>query len=374
MPTGPRSLHVISSLRLSSGGPTVSVTRLCEALNALGAPAEIATVAAPGDEAPPRPGTPIHAFPLSGPRSLRRSPGLDRFLAAEAGRFDLIHVHGLWQWPGVSARRAALAQARPLVISPRGMLEPWALAQRAALKRLALRTWEGRNLAAARVLHATSEREAAQFRALGLHTETCVIPNGVELPDREPDPVTEAGRSVLFLSRYHPKKGGDRLIQAWAGLWADFPEWRLELVGPDAEGTRATWEALATGLGIPAAAIRFSGAIAGGAKDRLLASAGLLALPSHSENFGNVVLEALAQGVPVLASRGTPWEGLEAHRCGWWVANEVDVLRETLRSALALPDLERRAMGARGRRWAGEFSWSGVGAAMVAAYEGLLAR
>jgi poly(glycerol-phosphate) alpha-glucosyltransferase len=125
---------VISSLRLSSGGPTHSVTRLCEALNELGAPTEIATVAGAGEQAPPPGITPVHAFPLAWPPRLRRSPELEAFLDHEAPRFDLIHVHGLWQWPGTAARRVAIKHGLPLVISPRGMLEPWALGQRAWLK------------------------------------------------------------------------------------------------------------------------------------------------------------------------------------------------------------------------------------------------
>lgn len=354
---GPRSLHVVSSLRLSSGGPTESVVRLCEALNALGAPAEIATVASPGDQAEPAAGTPVHAFPLAAPAPLRRSPGLAAFLDAEAGRFDVVHVHGLWQCPGVYARRAALRHGRPLVLSPRGMLEPWAMAQRGWLKRLALWTWEGRNLRAARVIHATSEAEAAGVRSLALGAPCLVVPNGVAAPA----PVEDGPRrDVLVLGRYHPVKGGDLLIQAWGRLWRDFPGCSLRFAGPDDGGTRAAWEALASRLGIGASAIAFDGPVTGAAKWPLLRGARVLALPSHSENFGNVVLEALSQGTPVLASDRTPWSSLAERECGWWVPNEPASLERALRRALALPEEEGRRMREHAVRHASSFSWEAV--------------
>lgn len=371
MAQAPRSLHVISSLRLSSGGPTESVVRLCEALNALGAPAEIATVAGPGETGPEPGDTPVHACALAGSPRLRRSPELAALLDRDAPRFDVIHVHGLWQWPGVAARRAALRHGRPLVISPRGMLEPWALRQRAWLKGLALRTWEGRNLRACDLFHATSESEAARIRALGYGQACRVVPNGIEVPGLSSLPSGEPRRSILFLGRFHPVKGGDLLLRAWAGLQAEFPGWRLVMAGPDEEGTRARWESLARSLDLPASAIHFGDPVSGMAKAQLFASAGLLALPSHSENFGNVVLEALAHGVPVLTTRGTPWAGLETHGCGWWVPCEEAALREALGSALALSDEARAAMGARGRAWARDFAWSAIAASMAAAYEDL---
>jgi glycosyltransferase involved in cell wall biosynthesis len=338
----------------------------------MGAPAEIATVASPGDQAQAPANTPVHAFPLAPPGPLRRSPALRRFLDAQAGRFDLVHVHALWQTPCVYGRQAALRHGRPLLISPRGMLEPWALQQRAWLKRFALATWEGRNLRAAAAFHATSEAEASRLHARGLAQLCTVIPNGIHLPLLKAGRREDGTRSLLFLSRFHPVKGGDLLIRAWARLHGAFPDWRLDLVGPDEGGVRAQWEALAATLRIPAPAIRFGDAVAGPAKWDLLAAADLFVLPSHSENFGNVVLEALAAGAPVIATRGTPWQGLEARHCGWWIPLEVDALEATLRAALSLPDAERRAMGDRGRAWSEAFQWPAIAAAMAAAYDRVL--
>lgn len=372
---GPRSLHVVPSLRLSSGGPTESVTRLCEALNALGAPAEIATVASPGDEAQPPANTPLHTFPSARPSRLRRSPALRTFLDAEAGRFDVVHVHALWQLPCVYGRRAALRHEKPLVISPRGMLEPWSLRQSALLKRLALSTWEGRNLEAAWLLHATSEDEARHFHMLGLKQDICVIPNGVQACAELASDNPSDTKTLLFLSRYHPKKGLDLLLRAWANLAADFPEWRLLVHGPDPDDYKSEVKALAKRLFLKDDQVVFGDAVQGRAKDDLYSRTDLFILPTHSENFGNVVAEALAHGVPVITTTGAPWEGLLDHACGWWVPPTADALESALKEALARPASERRAMGERGRIWMlSSHSWGSVAKRMVEAYQALLTK
>ncbi|MBI4913953.1 MAG: glycosyltransferase [Acidobacteria bacterium] len=371
---GPRTLHVVPSMALASGGPAQSVGALCGALVRLGAPAEIATLRRDDGAPLAFPGVPVHAFPASFPSVLGRSAGLGAFLRTQAVNFDLVHVHGLWQWPGVLARRAAARAGIPLLISPRGMLEPWALGQRAWAKRLALATWEGKNLWCAALLHATSEAEARQFRKRGLKNRSVVIPNGVDLPDLPWAGPAEGPRRLIFLSRFHPKKGVDLLLQAWARLQGDFPEWSLDLVGPDPEGHRPGYEALARALGLGGDRARFLDALEGAAKWEALASADLLVLPSHSENFGNVVLEALACGVPVLTTTGTPWADLHPRGCGWWVPATEGSLEQALREALALPRPLLRDMGARGRDWARDFTWEAVATSMVQAYGQLLLK
>lgn len=371
-PIGPRSLHVVSSLDLRAGGPTQSVARLCEALNALGAPAEIATVLTPGEPSQIPDGTRVHTFPPGFPARVRRSPELGQFLLRETGRFDLVHVHGLWQWPGLQARWAAERAGRPLVLSPRGMLEPWSLRQRPLVKRLALATWEGRTLASCRLLHATAASEAAQFQALGFRGPCCIVPNPIEIPDLPGQPKPVGRREILFMSRFHPKKGVDLLLQAWARLQGEFPDWRLHLRGPDPDGYRSRMEDLAASLGIPPGSLQFGPAVDGPEKAALVGSASLFVLPSHSENFGNVVAEALAAGVPVVTTFGTPWEELQTRGCGWWIPVSTEALMAALREALTQAPEALAQMGARGRSWMmQEVSPGVVASRMLAAYRGL---
>jgi glycosyltransferase involved in cell wall biosynthesis len=255
------------------------------------------------------------------------------------------------------------------------MLDPWSLGQSRALKRSAWALWEGANLRAASAFHATSTAEEGSLRRLGLQQATWVIPNGVEVRNSPSTPQQGGNpRRLLFLSRYHPKKGGDLLLETWALLHHAFPDWRLDFFGPDPEGHRTGWERLARQLGLTAERVGFNGAVEGEAKWDLLAGSGLLVLPSHGENFGNVVLEALASGIPVITTHGTPWEGLETRNCGWWIPCEIGALERTIRAALSLPEEARRAMGERGRSWAEAFSWTAVARRMAEAYESLLKR
>jgi glycosyltransferase involved in cell wall biosynthesis len=260
---------------------------------------------------------------------------------------------------------------KPLVISPRGMLEPWSLRQRTLLKHLALHTWEGRNLAACRLLHATAPAEANQLRALGFDQEIVIAPNPITLPGGPLPRSGERERTLLFLSRFHPKKGPDLLLQAWATLQTTFPAWTLELRGPNPDGYRAQLEIQAAALGLKERVI-FGEAVHGAERDELFRRVGLFVLPTHSENFGNVVGEALACGLPVITTTGAPWEGMREHGCGWWIELGVESLAAVLREALALSDQERADMGVAGQAWIKRtFAPEAVASQMIQAYQRL---
>src|SRR5262249_31076943 len=147
----------------------------------------------------------------------------------------------------------------------------------------------------------------------------------------------------------HPKKGLDLLIRAWAGLEADFPDWRLRIVGPAENGHDKELRAIADGLGVQR--VRIDGPAFGEDKLAAYRQADLFVLPSRNENFAMTVAEALAAGVPVLCSKGAPWSRLEAEGCGWWVDNDVGSLASSLRVAMSLARPELAAMGRKGRDW-----------------------
>lgn len=341
-----RSLHVVSSLRLSAGGPTQSVTQLCDALNRMGGIAEIATVQS-RDAIQWTGTTPIRSFPGRFPDRLCRSPELATFLKGCARQFDVIHVHGLWQWPGLYARKAAIAGRVPMVISPRGMLEPWTLEQGVLQKRIGWVLWEKMNLRSAVMFHATSQQEALNLRKLGFHQPIAVLPNAQEFPTGES--VKSNLRRLLYLSRLHEKKGINELINTWSEINQDYPDWELILAGPiDSNNAECIMKKLET---LPRS--KFLGPVYGDEKWRLLRSSDLLILPSYSENFGNVVAEALSQGVPVLTTRGTPWSVLETLGAGWWI--NISDCKDSIRVALGHSRAELAAMGERGRKWIREF-------------------
>ena len=226
-----------------------------------------------------------------------------------SNRPDLVHSHGLWQPANHWASSFARDRQVPLVIHPRGMLEPWALAQKPVKKRMALAVFQRRDLMGAHAFVATSDMEWNNLRRFGVRQPVAVIANGVELalPNAGVRPPSRSGeRIALFMSRVHPKKGLLQLVRAWAQ--AAPAGWRLQIAGPDEGGHWSQVEALVTRLGLRGC-VNYLGAVEGERKAALFRNADLFVLPTFSENFGVVVAEALAYGVPVITTRGAPWGG-----------------------------------------------------------------
>jgi len=284
----------------------------------------------------------------------------------------LIHDNGLWTLINHDAAFIARRLRIPRVVSPRGMLTEWSLENSAWKKRLALALYQGRDLEAAAMFHATADDEVRDIRRRGLLQPIAVVPNGVDVPARRDRAPRSEGedRVVLFMSRLHPKKGLPKLIEAWERLRP--AGWRCVIAGPDVGGYRRQLENLIASKRL-ADRFAFTGFVAGEAKWDLLRRADVFALPTASENFGVVVAEALAAGTPVLTTKGTPWRELETRGCGWWVDTGADAVAEGLARAIAAGDEERARMGERGRALVEEkYSWRKIAADMAMAYRWLL--
>lgn len=389
MTTEIRVVQHVASLALSAGGPTRTVTSLCTALGQHGAQVELVSMQAAGmqDAEQLIPSAQwVNTTLVPADHGLLRHPLQARPLRAallqrcQSVHPMVLHDNGIWM-PG---NHAVVAMARatgvPLIISPRGMLEPWALSHRAWKKRLAWLLYQRRDLLTASVLHATAEQEVASLRRLGLRQPIAMIPNGVEFPAPadvastmaarlRPAAATQRERTALFLSRIHPKKGLINLIDAWACVR---PEgWRLVIAGPDERGHQAeVAERIRTsGVGEQ---VSFAGAVEGEAKAALYRNADLFVLPTFSENFGVVVAEALAYGLPVVTTRGAPWADLETHGCGWWVDIGADPLVEALTAATAMGNEERHAMGIQGLKYVKRYNWHDIAGRMADVYRWML--
>jgi len=190
-------------------------------------------------------------------------------------------------------------------------------------------------------------------RKLGLSQPIAVVPNGVKLPpsagpqDYATTRLRTRERTALFLSRIHPSKGLLDLVQAWAALAP--VGWRVTIAGGDENGYRAEVEAAVRKANVQAD-FDFIGEVTDGPKWELYRKADVFVLPTRSENFGIVVAEALASGLPVITTREAPWGQLQTHGCCWWVSVGVEPLVVALREAISLSDEQRREMGARGRK------------------------
>ena len=366
-----KTCHVVPSIANEASGPSYSVPSLCRALASAGAAVELHVLApapASGSE-----GFDVHAhawWPIV--RKLGISPSMRRALRAAAERSEIMHDHSLWMMPNVYPAGAVRGTDCRLVVSPRGTLSPWALRHHRWRKRVMWLLHQRRALGAAALLHATSKAEHDDIRRMGLRASVAVIPNGIDLPELpRRDPGSGGRRRLLFLSRIHPKKGVDVLLRAWRNVQKGFEGWDLHITGPDNEGYLGRMKELAADLG--AERVTFTGPAYGTAKSAAYAEADLYVLPTHSENFGMTVAEALAHGTPAVVTRGAPWEGLETNDCGWWIDIGEGPLTECLRSALAASSEDLRARGLRGREWMKrDFSWERIGSMMLETYEWLL--
>lgn len=286
----------------------------------------------------------------------------------------LIHSHGLWlpvnHWAAVAAR----AQGAPLIIHPRGMLEPWALNNKVIKKQIAFALFQRRDLATARLLVATSDVEYENIRRLGFGMPVAIIPNGVALNVSAATATAKASRVAssrvaLFLSRVHPVKGLLNLVQAWEQVAP--VGWRLCIAGPDEAGHLQEVLSLVQELGVQDS-VAYVGPVDDAVKSELYNAADLFVLPSYTENFGLVVAEALTHGLPVITTRGTPWNDLEKYDCGWWVDIGVDPLVQALRQAMALSDDERYTMGTRGREYVRRYDWDDIAQQTIDVYRWVL--
>jgi glycosyltransferase involved in cell wall biosynthesis len=356
-----RVCHIVPSLEERHGGPSKSVRALANAAATLGARVELLATLEHGQDMAPvgANAASVRVFPRIAPRWLCRSPELRQHLRGAA--FDVVHNHSLWLLTLRYACEAAHRQAAPLVISPRGMMSGWAWRHRRWRKRLAGVFVHPGALVAAAGWHATSPGEADDIRALGFKQPVCVAPNGVTIPAgtqvqadagtwHRACPALAGRRVALFYSRFHRKKRVRELLDLW--LAAPRGDWFLLLAGVPEEYSVAEIQGWIDRAGAAGrAAVLDSRQF-----PAPYGAASLFVLPTHSENFGLVIAEALAAGVPCLVTDTTPWAGLGANGAGWCVPWEN--FSATLGTALATDTDVLAAMGRRGREWVGrDFTW-----------------
>jgi glycosyltransferase involved in cell wall biosynthesis len=252
------------------------------------------------------------------------------------------------------------------------MLAAWALQHKAWKKKLGWWAYQRADLEQARVIRTTAAHEALAIRNLGFRQPLALIPNGIEIPNRAEPANGKDPRVLLFVGRIYPVKGLLNLVKAWAAVKPQ--GWRCIVAGPDEAGHKREVQAAISAAGLDGS-FSFPGAIDGIAKWALYRSADLFVLPSFTENFGLVVAEALACGVPVITTKGTPWECLQERDCGWWVGIGAEPLAAALREATGATDARRREMGQRGRQLVEErYAWGPIGKSMAEVYRWILGR
>lgn len=287
---------------------------------------------------------PVHYLPVK-----TVAKALQQLASADILHLTMITYPAAWLTALANGRN----YCKPIVWSVRGDLDPHML-QRSKRKKAAvikLVKWIERRQEV--TFHTTCDEESEYVRrAIGRHVRTVQIPNYMELPERVYPPKEKL---FVFVGRIDPKKGIENLLAAVARSGEAFRQngYRLHLAGGVAGDYGSALQALATELSLDDI-VTFLGHVAGTDKEHLLASARCLVMPSHTENFGIVVTEALAQGTPAIASTGTPWATLTETQTGWWTDNDPESLARCMGEAMALPSEEYVAMSARAARVAAQ--------------------
>lgn len=390
-------LHVIPSISLLRGGPSVAVLEMVGALIDCGVEASILTTNDDGPDVDPslpigswceRQGVPVLAFDRWSPplRLLREfiiSPGLNRWLAAHLQEYDLLHVHALFSWPSTLAMAQARHAGVPYVLSTIGQLCHWSLGRRSHRKRLLLRLIERRNLDSVAGLHFTTETERQEAADLGLRSFSFVLPLGVRPPLRVIDAArsasqasglrdSQSGAVFLFLSRLHPKKQLEHLLGALALLQQRRPDalWQLHIAGDGEPTYLAALQQKIASLGLSGRCI-WLGFLEGEAKWQALLRADWFVLPSASENFGIAAIEALAAGTPPILSPGVAVALTIAEaKAGLICSSDPFVLSRALEDGLAGPPAAMRSAAL--DLAAKSYGWPAIAERLEATYASLL--
>lgn len=400
-------LHVIAGLAKTGGGTSEVVPRMCEALKDLGHDVCILTVDwGPVSDA-------VNRARLKGVRvdqynhvacPVLNGLGVSKEFSVrvvDAVKWaDVVHLHGLWQWPCWRAAKEARKSAKSYVVQTHGFLEPERLKKSSLRKKVIGCLIEHPLINKAARIIATAESEKVGIEAWGVKPSIGIVPIGMDtamidaaMKDRNliarltDGPIYEK-KILLYFSRFAPIKGLDMLAKAWAQLKDFHREWHLLLVGPNDRGYAEEMKVLYNRI-CPRGTWTIHGPVFGTDKFTLLKSADVFILPTRSENFSIAVQESLAAGVPVVCTKGAPWNGLNGSdalygddvvapnqswgRCGHWVDASVDGIRGGLETLLGMDDASRRNMGAEGRKFIrSEFNWTNIAERLSGIYQEIL--
>jgi glycosyltransferase involved in cell wall biosynthesis len=364
-----RVLHIIPSVAERSGGPATAIIPMCRALMQQGIDVMLVSTDAGLTEknVTEYKGVPAKLFPSEFGASFKYSRPLASWLTANIHDFDLAHVHAVFNHSSVAAARACRLAGVPYVIRPLGTLDPWSMSQKSLRKHLFWQLAGKGMLRGAAAVHYTSEAEKLSTERLTGLNHGRVVPLGI---DTTPTATRDKQSYVLVLARLHPKKGLDVLIEAFLSLVQapQFSHWRLVLAGDGPPEFVKNLKSQAS----QCEQIVFTGWVDGEEKDALLGGASLLALPSHQENFGLCVMEALSHSVPVLVSPGVNLAPeIVTANAGWVAAIDKESLTAKLAEALS-DEAERAKRGRAGQQLSLLYSWENATTSLVQLYQQVL--
>lgn len=318
---------------------------------------------------------PTKTFSAIPPKQLGYSPSLKKHLLESD--IDILHNNGLWMYPSAATYRWSKKTDKPYIITPHGMLDPWALNNSQLKKKMAKYLFEEKHLRNASCIHALNESEAQSIRDYGLVNPICVIPNGVSVPENDVqlaapwyDRFQEESKILLYLGRLHPKKGLPELLKAWSQK--NTGEWKLVIAGWAQNNHLAELQKIVSERSIEED-IHFAGPIYNDAKKAALQNAEAFILPSHSEGMPMSVLEAWSYELPVLMTPecNIP-EGFEKDGAISIEPQSVSIAAG-LKTLFEMDDSTRQEFGKNGYKLVKEqFTWDKIAKEMLAVYKWIL--
>ena len=341
-------LETITDLNLSSGGAVTSTLNSYGLLRDRGIDIDMVTLLPYSDDdaylGDSYDG--INALPFDGKTQFVYSKNLKKFL--ESNRvYDIYHANGIWTYPTYKTIRVARKEDKPCIVTIHGMLNRDALKMTSFKKQLFLKLFQKQDLQSVAYIHATSEYEAECIRELGITTPIAVIPNGVVDYGKKHLISSDGIIRFGFVGRTDPVKNIDVLLSAWQKLGNYTKNCQLTIIGggndPEYSKKLHTFVSEHNMNNVV-----FTGLLSKEKALREMAKLDYLILPSRSENFGMVIPEALSMGIPCIASKGTPWNELNTHNCGWWIDGNEKSLCGTIKNALNTPTEEYNLMATNG--------------------------
>lgn len=305
-----------STIDKGFGGPSRSVPLLAKGLSINGVDVSLITVASEEMNTHLLNDSNVHLILLPNSSSVSY---LEKLLVD--GEFDIVHLQNIWLPIYHAVVRICKHYSIPYIMTPRGTLEPWSLKQKWLKKQVAMFLYQKRDLNNASCILATAEMEAMHIRKLGIHSPVAIIPNGIdvsEYPCRSISSKSNVKKQIVFISRIHPKKGIEILIDVWKQIYQRFDDWNIIIAGNGEEAyiSKLKRQIIENGL---ERVIKIIPPVYGEQKRTLYYESSLFVLPSYSENFGMVIAEAMSCGLPVITTNGTPWSDINSLGLGWCV-------------------------------------------------------
>jgi glycosyltransferase involved in cell wall biosynthesis len=336
-------VHFLTSIDKTSGGVTAYLELLSRDLKN-----KVDLCIASGISSSPIniEGVPIKFFNLAFKNIRNLTKSFKLYLILE--KPQIVHINGIWEPQTWLFQKVAQELNIKVVLSPHGMLEPYILNRNPWKKKIAMLLYQNKAIKKADYIHATANSEIDNIQKLGYTNPYRVIANGIDTTEVVLKTNYDTKKvNLLFLSRLHPKKGLEILLEAILKL--KNKNIVLTIAGTGEDSYSKSLIELVKTYDIENR-VKFVGGVYGKDKWKLYNSSDCFVLPTHSENFGIVIAEALATGLPVITTKGTPWAELLTHQCGWWINLSVDNIVDTLNQLVSLNYKELQAMGDNGKK------------------------